>query len=149
MEKKLLSSFLIVLCFGFYSCSFFEEDDSSGSSDTTSSSDTTDEEYAGVWYTDYTDATYGDGVMIYDLKDSSFSIYLYFYSLGFNIEVERGTLTKLSDTQVEYQATYEYDFSTLSLVASDEASRTVDYSLSSDGSTLVFDGTTFSDTDPR
>ncbi len=138
---------LLVLIPLFFSCDLMFNDDEDSSINYTM-----DEDYAGDWYTEYVDPDVGDSVLIYSFTDTSLSISIYIYSLGMRIEVGRGTINKISETTMEYQVTHEWSGPGGmggSLVKVDRQLRIVDYSVSLDGTTLTFDGETYSSTDPR
>lgn len=141
----MLKKFIYILLIGvILSC---DNDTESSTSGRTVLTGTTNEDYAGEWFTSYTDEVWGEGLLIYNISDTAFIVDIYLYSLGWPIEIETGTLTKLSETEVEYQATKEYVDNTLVAATSD--ARIVEYELSEDGSSLLFDEKEFSSTDPR
>lgn len=121
---------------------------------------TMDENYAGDWYADYVDPNGDDpdyegiiydGVSIYSFTDTSLSISICF-NFGFQVEVGRGTINKISETTMEYQVTHEWDppkDPNGKLKEVNRQARVVNYSVSEDGTTLTFDGETYSSIDPR
>ncbi|MDC7231925.1 MAG: hypothetical protein PQJ58_01740 [Spirochaetales bacterium] len=112
---------------------------------------TMNEDYAGTWYSgvmNFNDG-FGDQILIYSFTDTTLSISTYIINLGMEVEVEIGTVRKISDSLLEYQSTQEYDSEQMALVDSNADPEEVEYSVSDDKSTLIYDGMPLSDTDPR
>lgn len=126
MKKILWFTLILFMAFAFVGCK--EEGPSMN------------EDYAGTWY--YSDSL---GVERYDFTDTTFVIASYAEGYGY-VEYMKGTLTKKSDTIVEFDITHvnngtswdEFDYPAYEST----------YSLSADGHTLTIDGDELTDTDP-